>query len=237
MNSPFQYERFSILKELSKPYSLSGDEIDIIFSKRYLHRDTDTLVEKYFNFLLNIDVKMLIKRNSTIYNNKITNSIPQFSNLDIALNDLIDLVIVTGQDGIGFIEAGFNLLGIGKKNGAYCKYGENHLKILAQLGLIKKGKNKFYENCITINYKNLDINKKEKITSRLILTIPLISKLIYDAYDNDIYIADYLHSLSPSTQKRRISNINTLLKYVYNSNDISIDLMKRIKMWNEFERN
>jgi hypothetical protein len=138
-----------------------------------------------------------------------------------------------GDTGYTFWEAGKLLEndGIQRKDGAYTKYGENHSKTAAELGLLHCLSNKYFLSCIGNVICELPEDKQEKLISRLLLRNKLIKKFIYrvntigsDSYEKEVSF------LSKSTQIRRKSNIKQLINILSQSKEFDFSgLIKNIE--------
>ena len=76
-----------------------------------------------------------------------TDNIPQYSSYIDGTKKLINILRMAGDIGPTFKEIGVYLLGSGKSDTAYVKYGENHAKLAREYGLvyfIRSGSYKVY---------------------------------------------------------------------------------------------
>lgn len=139
--------------------------------------------------------------------------IPQFSNYEDAVYKVPYLTVASGLTDISFTQMGFMLINTPKKDGAYMKYGENHAKMAAQMGLcnVQKGKiNLSYFGCL---YSKLSKEEQAEMVPKLLLYMPLIHNFFASGMDKDL-LNKYFSTLSESTQKRRMSNVRTIINYV-----------------------
>ena len=140
-----------------------------------------------------------------------TNNIPQFSNYN-EIDNVISIIIDSGIIGMSYKTLGYYLAGRNKSEAARAKYGENHYKLVMQLGFATENK-KHLINSFGIAYKNLSSNvNKDEILAKLALRIPIIQELLIQT-DNGIVNASKVLQLylSNATAIRRRSNIKTLL--------------------------
>lgn len=142
-----------------------------------------------------------------------SSDIPQFSDFDDAIYKTPHLIIASRLKDIPYRQMGYLLLQSPKKEAAYVKYGENHAKTAAQMGLCSVKKGKINISYMGIVFTKLTEKEKKELAPKLLLYIPIIQN--YFAADKDgALIQKYLNQLSVSTQKRRISNLNTLIEKV-----------------------
>ncbi|HZJ76488.1 MAG TPA: hypothetical protein VFC70_02155, partial [Oscillospiraceae bacterium] len=65
-----------------------------------------------------------------------TDNIPQYSSYTDGTKKLINILRMAGDNGPSFKEIGIYLLGGGRSDVAYIKYGENHAKLAREYGLV-----------------------------------------------------------------------------------------------------
>ena len=216
MSIIFQSTKIEKFKILAKINGLETNTIDYCFDKKETTSNESDLLEiNFFSFLNKCSFEELIETFHGLYDPLLTNTIPQFSNFDLAINRLIRHIICMFPHGIDYKIAGLNLLDPSRKKYALVKYGENHLKILTLLGLIYFNKNDslFYCNNLTCLFNNLNQLSKKEITARLILTIPLMAKILFLANSTEVNVSQLIGSLSSSTITRRNTNIFFLINY------------------------
>lgn len=137
--------------------------------------------------------------------------IPQFSSLDDCWN-VIDKLVRSGLDGVNYKKIGFFLRAYPKKEMADQKYGENHIKCAALMGLcvVNKGG---WKNAFSYAYECLSDQAKKSLIAKLCLGIRLIRGYFIQG-QSDIFLENALNCLSESTKKRRLSNIKLLIEIV-----------------------
>lgn len=139
--------------------------------------------------------------------------VPQFSSLDDCAYKVPFLVKDCGLDDLTYTQLGFMLRTKPRKEGADMKYGENHAKTAAQMGLCSIKNARIYPSYLGVAYCNLDKEIQIKLLPKLILFIPYI----YNQYASKSSCEDIKASisfLSLSTQKRRLTNIWSLINQV-----------------------
>lgn len=192
----------------------------------------ELMLDKYIDKSLNINQKIEIYLNDLNDNNlnyknsqfycdlekKLTSyQIPQFSDFQKGAYKLPILINENNNVGYTFTEIGKLLLGPGKKNGAYCKYGENHSKLAESLGLVYiTSKPKYvYLSDLGIKFINLSQNDKELFLKYQIYNMPLVKHIFNTCFTKSIDIVDFIievSGLSLSTAKRRSSNVKNLIE-------------------------
>lgn len=142
-----------------------------------------------------------------------SSDITQFSDFDNAVYNTPYLIIASRESNIGFIQMGYMLLRSPKKDGAYFKYGENHAKTAAQIGLCCVQRGKINPSYLGVSFISLSKEEREELMPKLLLYIPLIQNFYALNRDTD-RLQSYFSLLSKSTQVRRRSNVKTLINCV-----------------------
>lgn len=174
--------------------------------KKYINELCNISINEYIDYIISLnDVEQVLPKN-----------IFQFSSFDDCTINLCNALIKNGDEGYRFDDIGRLLLDDGKerKIGALRKYGENATKTASELGLIQIIENYSFLSCIGYAYPSLSEDIKQKITTRLILRSLFFVNLIRAARNDEYDIHWLLMSLGESTQRRRISNIKFLIKYL-----------------------
>jgi len=145
-------------------------------------------------------------------------NIPQFSSFANGTISLIEKLRMAGNYGPTFSDLGEQLLGPGKKKGAYIKYGENHAKLAQLYDLVyitKNGVSRVYLTSFGRIIEKLDITEQKELLIKLSFKIPIIQKCkkddIQDAYKVEELLKEYL---SETTALRRKSNVLNILKNI-----------------------
>lgn len=153
-------------------------------------------------------------------------NIPQFSSIE-AINDVLDYV--NSADEVTYELIGYYINKDAKK-GAQTKYGENHYKTSASIGLTTVEK-PFIVTALGEKYMELSTEKKIAIRNKLFLLVPIVQKILIDAKYKEVQPMNILKMyLSESTSLRRRSNVRTMVEYVYNDADIKfrIEVQKNL---------
>lgn len=140
--------------------------------------------------------------------------IPQYSSLKDCFRG-VDCLVNSGLQNVPYVQMGFFLRTQPRKRGADTKYGENHAKIAAMMGLCCLDK-AIQPNAFSYAYESLDVNVKTAIQPKLCLGIKLIRGFFLNG-ESLQFITDSIACLSESTRKRRLPNILYLIKTVKES--------------------
>lgn len=145
----------------------------------------------------------------------------QFSNVDDGTYRLCSILRTIKDPGVNYLQAGKLLLSDGKERlaAAYRKYGENHTKTAASLGLLHELDRIYFLTCVGYTSILIREEEKEKLLTRLILRNTLITKILQSATKRRFTLRNLLCFLSDSTYKRRRSNIGTILKRLEKSDE------------------
>ncbi|MCQ2260844.1 MAG: hypothetical protein MJZ77_05605 [Bacteroidales bacterium] len=138
--------------------------------------------------------------------------VPQFSSLNDCYIRVPFLLRNCGMEYVSFEQMGY-MLRTGKRNAvADKKYGENHAKTAAMLGLCKfvRGKG-FALSVLGYCYTALADHEKHKCLGPLTAYIPFIQNCVV-APNPDEAVLEGISFLSQTTQARRLPNINTLMR-------------------------
>lgn len=142
-----------------------------------------------------------------------TSEIPQFSSFEDVVFRVPYLTIASRETNIPFIQMGYMLLTIPKKDGAYFKYGENQAKTAALIGLCAVRKGKINPSYLGIAYTRLTKDEQKDIVPKLLLFMPIIQNFFVMGMNVE-QLREYFSLLSESTQIRRWSNVKTLINTV-----------------------
>ncbi len=139
--------------------------------------------------------------------------VPQFSNFEDCVYKVPQIIRDCGIDGISYNQMGYMLRTKPRKEGADTKYGENHSKTAAQMGLCSIVYSRIYASHLGVAFGNLEKENQINLIPKLVLFIPYILNL----FASNAKYFDVLNSvsfLSESTQKRRLTNIWSLINIV-----------------------
>lgn len=199
LKSFYHHHLFDGLSDLSKL---------CCYSERDLSNEVLRLLSKYSCK----DIISIIKEDSELYPID-KGDIPQFSDLGIAFYNVPYILLNCGIDGVGYAQMGYTLRQKRRSEVADRKYGENHIKTAAQLGLCKIWNYKSYPTELGKLITTLEEKERQSVLPKLCLYIPFIQNY-YVADANEDFLNKQLSILSPSTINRRRPNINTLIQTI-----------------------
>lgn len=160
-----------------------------------LHNTTVDDIVDILNFV-EIDSRLITPAN-----------IPQFSSLDV-IDSIID--IVDANPGTKYANIGYYFNKDGNET-SWSKYGENHYKITAALGLVDASLKRSVTH-LGLSFRELPDKVKEDVRIKLFLRIPIILMIMKVAKDKELNVSAVMAaSLSPSTVTRRRPNIKRLV--------------------------
>lgn len=149
-------------------------------------------------------------------------NISQFS--DIKEIDYVVQIVSDSEEEINYQYVGY-MLNKNASEGAQIKYGENHLKMAIQMGLVTEKPYKVSE--LGKEYLALPEEERNKIKPKLYMRVPLIQKLLLESKEEKIDAMEEMRTyLSEKTAIRRRSNIKTLLSEI--SKIASVETQKQI---------
>lgn len=173
------------------------------------------LCEDIFSCLLNVECEEIIRviQKTGIIFEISHGDVPQFSSLEDCVYKVPLLVKDCGIEELNYTQIGFMLRTKPRKEGADTKYGENQSKTAAQMGLCSIKNARIYPSYLGVAFCSLDKDIQMKLLPKLILFIPYI----FNQYATKAKYEDIIASvsfLSNSTQKRRLTNIWSLISQV-----------------------
>lgn len=175
-------------------------------------------LEAYVRQILCVPIEQLVKRDiaSETVEAITPKDVFQFSTLEAGTDYICQALSDAGNPGVTFIEAGKLLLDDGKprKDTAYIKYGENHLKTAELLGLLFELTHTYFLSCVGVEYLRLNDEDRRKLLVRLFLRNKFIARLIKATATGNVNARQFLYMLSDATYTRRKSNIKRILRYL-----------------------
>lgn len=181
------------------------------------------IVKDYVDKILSIPVDALV--NQAIISPTLmaieAKDVFQFSDFDAGSIRICTKLINVGNPGVTYLEAGKLLLddGISRKEGAYTKYGENHLKLSESLGLTHELTRTYFISCIGMIYPDLSEENQKRLLTRLLLRNKFVIRLIKAADKGNVNLRQFLYMLSESTYVRRRSNVKYILNILKMSDE------------------
>lgn len=197
------------------------------FGKNVFGQNPLASVYSYFDQLCSIKFSDFVHYSLSLPDVVLTASdIPQFSCLNDAIHKTPYYLDLAGDGGMVLSVLGEYLLGSGKKLLAYRKYGENHAKAAALLGLAVVVKGKAYSSAFGHIIESLPEDRQEALVSRTALRNPFVRFLLKKACFGDVYIIDEeLPYLSELTARRRYADILAILDLVRDNGEINLDFL------------
>lgn len=163
--------------------------------------------------------------------------IPQFGKLQTILS-VPYVVLQTGHD-MNYAQLGLQLKGdIHATPTANIKYGENHGKGAALLGLVLVNDGQIKLSALSRAYCQIqDTKYAKKIAAMLLFRIPVIRMIIKNARQNTTNGYLPLIQLAESTRRRRAQSIRTILKELRTLNHKELNIRLDRIVWEETEVN
>lgn len=180
-------------------------------------------VEDYVQQIISVPIEQFVQRDIDIETMEAITpkDVFQFSTLEAGTDQVCFVLNNAGNPGVTFIEAGKLLLDDGKlrKDTAYIKYGENHLKTAEALGLLYELTRTYFVSCIGVVYLQLNEEDRKNLLTRLFLRNKFIARLIKASATARVDARQFLYMLSDATYVRRKSNIKCILRYLLESTE------------------
>lgn len=206
-----EYENKINKKTLYYSYDFPEQEVEI-----YVKRIISEPVDRYVTYIKNLKEKEIIEAKDVF----------QFSRMEDATLIICEKVKANNNPGMKYLDVGKLLLDDGKrrKNGAYTKYGENHVKTAESIGLFFELSRTYFLSCLGHVYCELPEKDQQKLLVRLLLRNRLIVRMIQASENGNINAREFFYMLSDSTYLRRKSNVKAILNILadseeYNFND------------------
>lgn len=156
--------------------------------------------------------------------------IVQFSSFIDATRNICSKLESCGDQGLSYLEIGKLLLddGAPRNDMAYRKYGENHTKTAQELGLTQMLYNVSYLTCIGKIFFDLTENEQISLLRRLVLRNKYIMLLLIISQKENTTLKSQMGILSESTQKRRLSNVTKLWKFILSDGIEVTDVLSNV---------
>lgn len=142
--------------------------------------------------------------------------ISQFSDFKDAYYMVPYLLQNCGASDVDYLKMGYLLRDNKRKDVADKKYGENHMKTAAQLGLCSFDRCRANSNALGKLFIKLSEAKRRKVLPKLCLYIPYIQNYFMAGATDEVR-DEMLSILSNTTQVRRRPNVNTIIQTVKES--------------------
>lgn len=135
-------------------------------------------------------------------------NIPQFSNIDL-ISSVLRIVNEADDDNIDYEYIG-QKLNVSHSQSAKVKYGENHLKLAIQMGLIEK--NPYRVTNIGEIYLLMKKSEQEEMNRKLFFRIPIVQLVLTEASHEQINVMKTMEMyLSQKTAVRRRGNVRKIV--------------------------
>lgn len=149
-------------------------------------------------------------------------NVSQFSSIDAV--DYVVQIVEDSVEDIDFAYVGY-MMNKSSNETAQRKYGENHLKLAIQMGLVSEKPYKV--TALGEHYLHLQDYEKKAIRPKLYLRIPVVQKILIESKAKRIDGTKMLMEvLSESTAIRRRSNIKKLIEEI--KEIASVEMQKQI---------
>ena len=147
--------------------------------------------------------------------------ISQFSDFKDAYYTVPFMLQNCGLKDVDYSKMGYMLRDEKRKDVADKKYGENHMKTAAQLGLCRFEKYRGNANALGNCFVKLSESDRRNILPKLCLYIPYIQNYFMAGATDEVR-DEILSILSHTTQVRRRSNVNTIIHTIKESIDYEL---------------
>ncbi len=207
-----------------------GDEVNehVLLKAYYSHID-DSLIEDFKKSKILIEVLKKTKCSDILeiirdafkpyhYDKK---DITQFSDFKDAYYEVPYRLANCGCKDVGYEKMGY-MLRQNKRNAvADKKYGENHMKTSAQLGLCSFTKNHANANAFGTAFIRLSENDRRRVLPKICLYIPYIQNYFMAGATEEVR-EEILSILSKTTQGRRRPNVKKIIDTIQESIDYEL---------------
>ena len=201
-----KYEEKINKKTLYYSYNFPEQEV-----RGYVEKIISEPVDRYIEYIKGVKEREQITAKDVF----------QFSDMAHATVVICEKVKAYNNLGMKYIDIGKILLGDGKmrKDGAYIKYGENHVKTAEAMGLFFELSRTYFLSCLGYVYCDLSNEDRHKLLTRLLLRNRLIIRLMQASENGNINAREFFYMLSDSTYLRRRSNIKAVLNILKSSEE------------------
>lgn len=206
-----KYERKINKNSLYYLYDFPEQEI-----KAYVEKIISEPIDRYIAYIKGMEERVQITSKDVF----------QFSNIKDATTNICKKVKDNNNPGMKYIDVGKVLLDDGKmrKDGAYTKYGENHVKTAEALGLFFELSHTYFLSCVGYIYCELLEDDRKRLITRLLLRNRLMVRLLQASENGNINVREFFYMLSDSTYLRRKSNMKTILNILSNSEEYDFNV-------------
>ena len=184
--------------------------VDSFFIETQNLEDRSSVLIEYLKRLTVDDILSEIEKSDVKINPITPANVSQFSNIDV-IDNVIEIVDAAAEE-IDFAYVGY-MINKSSNEAAQRKYGENHLKLAIQMGLITQKPYRVTE--LGHYYISLSKEFRKQLRTKLYFRIPVIQRILVESrtkrVDGTLVLQEVL---SESTAIRRRSNIRKLVKEI-----------------------
>lgn len=192
-------------------------------------------IHHYISEINNIDCAEIMDDILSSQFNEIINSsdVFQFSSFENCTDNLCAVLKRANNSGVKPLQMGKMLLNDGenRKEGAFTKYGENHLKTALLIGLVWKYYDTYYLTCLGYALDTLSKEERNKLITRLLLRNKLIRRVLKVTSKGKLDMRQFCYMLSDSTYIRRRSNLKRIFKCLEESDEYPFDTITENIIW------
>ena len=201
-----KYEEKINNKSLYYTYNFPEQEV-----RRYVEKIISEPIDRYIAYIKSLKEREQITAKDVF----------QFSDMSHATVVICEKVKAHNNLGMKYIDIGKILLDDGemRKDGAYIKYGENHVKAAEAMGLFFELSRTYFLSCLGYVYCDLSDIDRHKLLTRLLLRNRLIIRLLQASENGNINGREFFYMFSDSTYLRRRSNVKAILNILETSEE------------------
>lgn len=192
-------------------------------------------IYKYVDAINDIDCEWIVNYIKTHDNSEpiVSGDIFQFSSFDDCTVNICKVLKKENNPGVNYLSIGKLLLKDGKSrnDGAYIKYGENHLKTAQAFDLVWNCYNSYYLTCIGSVFDTLSKENQEKLLIRLLLRNKLVRKIIKITIQSPLDMRQFCYMLSDTTYIRRRSNLKKIFSVLAECKEYSFNEILNNIVW------
>ncbi len=202
--------------------------------KRYTAQELDFAATCLFEILKETPTEHIldiIESHKDEISEMTTVSIPQFSDL-LDADRIPDIVLANPGCSYKLIGYFFNK---DADESANQKYGENHYKLSAQLGLCEYADRSAQDGVTAVSflglkYKDLPLDQRNQLRPKLCLQIPFIQHILVESRHGTVDAIGELQTLlTPSTAIRRRSSLQQILRAIEGTLTTEIGIIRNIE--------
>lgn len=230
MIDPSLWYRNTVINMNGNNYTLNSDfwnnllgnsEYEKVLLKAYYTHADDSIIndKEKCSLLLQVlskypclDILKIIEEEDQLFEID-KKDIPQFSDFKDAYYQVPFVLANCGIKDVDYNKMGYMLRVEKRKEVADKKYGENHIKTSAQMGLCSFRNCMANSNTLGSMFIKLSEEERDNLLPKLCLYIPIIHNYFKLGATDEIR-DNMLSILSLTTQKRRRSNVNTIIETV-----------------------